>query len=144
MTLADVVWLKKRAWRLLGDNLSRKIRARTHTKGVDVDGKSFGKYSDGYKKFRAKSGRRISPVTLTFSGDMQRDLQVRKVGKDFVEFGWNREGKKVEWAEAQGRDILGDSGLNKKELEFTAEALGIEIEKNITKWANKSVRVRVG
>lgn len=45
-------------------------------RGVDVNGSAFVPYSPKYAKKRAKSGRNTEPVDLTYSGLMNKAMQV--------------------------------------------------------------------
>lgn len=53
---------------VLADEATRMV-LRTR-QGKDVDGNSFAPYTPQYAKFRAKRGRRSTPVDLTFAGNM--------------------------------------------------------------------------
>ena len=142
--LSDSVKFTTKFWGQLGERLTKMLLVRTFTKGIGADGKRFKGYSEAYKEFRQKKGRRTSPVTHTFSARFQKDLRRRRTTKTSVEYGWQKEGKKVEWALDNERDILGVTGVSKKEGKLIEDMVGKFIEKNIKTWANKSVTVNVG
>ncbi len=58
-----------------------QIKDRT-VDGVDVDGRSFTKYSDSYAKWRKKEGYSTSPVDLTFSGHMLSAMTSTSTAKE--------------------------------------------------------------
>lgn len=60
--------MRSRLPQVLADEAAR-IVTRTR-KGVDVDGNPFADYTPRYAKSRRRKGRKVSPVDLTFSGDM--------------------------------------------------------------------------
>ncbi len=142
--LSDATKFTVKFWGILGEKLTKMLLVRTFTKGIGADGRRFKGYSDGYKKFRQKKGRKVTPVTHTFTSAFQKDLKRRRTTKKSVEYGWRKEGDKVEWAESNDRDILGKTGVSRKEEKLIESSLGRFIEKNINKWASKSVRVRIG
>ena len=142
--LSDSVKFTVKFWANLGERLTKMLLVRTFTKGIGADGKRFKGYSEAYKEFRQKKGRSTSPVTHTFTADFQKDLHRRRTTKTSVEYGWQKEGKKVEWALDNERDILGATGVSKKEGKLIEDLVGGFIQKNIKKWAGKSVTVRVG
>lgn len=48
-------------------------------RGVDVDGTPFASYTEAYAKKRGDSGRRTSPVDLTFTGNMLNSISTKIV-----------------------------------------------------------------
>lgn len=52
------------------------IQRRT-ARGVDLDGRAFAPYSEGYARAKALSGRRSTPPDLTLTGQMLRNLKVK-------------------------------------------------------------------
>ena len=142
--LSDSVKFTVKFWANLGERLTKMLLIRTFTKGIGADGKRFKGYSEAYKEFRQKKGRKVTPVTHFFKGDFALDLQRRRTTKKSVEYGWDLEGEKVDWALNNDRDILGVSGVSKKEGKLIEDLVGVFIEKKIKIWANKSVTVRVG
>tara|TARA_R100000353_G_scaffold72533_1_gene55505 strand:+ start:208 stop:657 length:450 start_codon:yes stop_codon:yes gene_type:complete len=83
---------KKSWWIKLGEEIIAKIKKRTLA-GVDVEGNEFKAYSTKYERnkanglFKRQSSNSTKP-NLTLTGDMLRDFQVRKVGKDNVQIGF--------------------------------------------------------
>ena len=142
--LADSVKFTTNFWAKLGERLTKSLLVRTFEKGVDVAGKSFKKYSEGYAKFRKKRGRKTSPVTHTFTGRFQKNLKRGRTTKKGVEYGFSQEGAKVDYAESNDRDILGDTGVNKKEGALIGDSVGDFIDERLNKWARETVRVKVG
>jgi hypothetical protein len=55
--------------------IKREIQLRTQ-KGQGADGESFGSYSPAYAKYRQGKGRNTSPVSLEFTGQMFKAMQV--------------------------------------------------------------------
>lgn len=75
------------------------IKTRT-ARGYGLKGK-FSKYSDGYKAFRRKKGRKVSPVNLHFTGRMLASIQWtanKRRGKIFLSS--SSEKKKAAWTHA--------------------------------------------
>jgi hypothetical protein len=69
------------------------IRERA-SKGRDVDGNSFRKYSDKYSATKGSSGRNTDPVDLTLSGEMLGALQVLRVESPTLAWiGWSGQHK---------------------------------------------------
>lgn len=52
-------------------------------RGQSVEGGGFDPYTPAYAKYRAKKGRRTTPVDLTFTGAMARAItyRVRRIGQ---------------------------------------------------------------
>lgn len=142
--LADSVKFTTNFWAKLGERLTKSLLVRTFQKGVDVSGKSFKKYSEGYKKFRKKKGRNTSPVDHTFTGRFQKNLKRGRTTKSSVEYGFSQEGAKVDYAESNDRDILGDTGVDKKEGDLIESEVGDFIDEGLKAWSRETVRVKVG
>jgi hypothetical protein len=49
------------------------------TSGIDINGKPFEAYSDGYKKVRKEHHRQENPPSLTYTGDMLRAMKVFRI-----------------------------------------------------------------
>jgi hypothetical protein len=64
--------------RYAAERQKARIIRRTNL-GVDVDGAPFKEYSAGYAKRKQKSGRRATPVNLTWSGRMLKALMISRV-----------------------------------------------------------------
>lgn len=54
-----------------------QIIDRTQNQGRDYTGRPFDKYSEKYAAKRQKTGRRVSPPDLTFTGEMLQALKVK-------------------------------------------------------------------
>lgn len=142
--LADSVKFTTNFWAKLGERLTKSLLVRTFQKGVDVSGKSFKKYSESYRKFRKKKGRNVSPVDHTFTGRFQKNLKRGRTTKRSVEYGFNQEGAKVDYAESNDRDILGSTGVDKKEGDLIVAETGDFIDDRLKAWSRETVRVKVG
>ena len=142
--LTDSVKFTRKLWGDLGEKLVKMLLIRTFTKGIGADGKRLKPYSELYKKFRRKKGRKTSPVTHTFSARFQKNLKRGRTTKKGTEYGWRSEGAKVEYAESNDRDILGADGVDKKEAKLIENTIGDFIDKKIKAFARQKTVVRVG
>lgn len=84
----------------LADEATR-IVLRTR-KGTDVDGNAFAPYSEKYAKRKAASGRKTSPVDLTYSGNMLSSIQTKVEDTPSGATGTIFFGSALEAAKAQG------------------------------------------
>lgn len=93
----------------IGVDVVTKIRERTEERGVDKSGRTFAKYSDGYKKsLDFKIAGKSSKVDLTLSGDMLGALKVLDTSSNgTIVIGFERGSE--ENARAEG-NILGSYG----------------------------------
>lgn len=72
--------LEQKFEQAISDETTRMI-ARFQ-RGVDVEGGSFVPYTKPYARYKAKRGRRTTPVDLTFTGSMARAItyRIKKLG----------------------------------------------------------------
>ena len=141
---------KKSDWIKLGERICEKIRQRTKAgKGVDRD---FKGYTESYKKIKKannisrQSSTSMTP-DLTLTGDMLRDLQVRKATRDMVQIGWTgTEAQKVFWNEEMGRKITTKAkplakSINKFAINELEKFLGKNIKKAYA--TRKQIKINV-
>ena len=101
----------KRRVKLVGTESRNQLVARVQS-GLDRQGVSFAPYSSEYRKFKAKSGRQVDPVNLTFRFQMLRALSVQElsgegqIGFDII-FLSAKEREKAQNNINNGRDFFG-------------------------------------
>lgn len=115
-------------WRKIGLQMVRDIRVRTESKGLDVDGRGFKRYSESYQKQRLDKGRSAKP-NLSFSSRMlnamAHGIRPKKGGVKLRLSG--EQGFKAWVNEQTGRDFF---GLAKKQKSQMAAS--------VMKWLSKA------
>ena len=86
-------------------------------KGKQIGGADFDGYSEKYAKFRAKRGRQIAPVDLTFTGAMLGSMSNRslRVGRQRLYFDRATEAQKA-FHNNKTRPFFGFSAREKTRL----------------------------
>lgn len=91
--------------RRIGEDIVNLIILRTKS-GLDKNGNQFANYSKAYAE---KKGVGRSDVDLIVTGSMLEGLKVLKVGKDYIDIGYDGRTKQAQKAEG---NILGSYGRN--------------------------------
>lgn len=143
----------------VADKHVTKIRKRVEDRGKDFQGRQFKPYSRKYRELKARDFRKLdggrykgyeelatvtstSPPNLRLTGRMLRDLRRRSATKDKYSIGWRGEpAEKVKWNKEMGRDII--SGVPDDELDWIANQLGMEADREFRRKLKKHVRIKI-
>lgn len=166
MNLSDVVDRTPAFWRKFGLRAVQLVR-RLAARGLDFQGQPFPEYSAKYAERKAagrnkkgKSGaskevgagkrqasRQVNPPDLRFTGDMLLDLQMLAVDEKGFVIGWGIYGDRAQWNADRGRalfDFGSDTDPHPKIMEAMHDALSIDTDEKLKKWANKPIQIKVG
>ena len=124
-------------WRRFGERLADKIRVHTHINALDVDDRPFRKLSAKYAARKAAGGSRFTaqkPIAnLKLTGDLQKDLQHIKSGRNFTLIGWPSDSEKLAGLQKRGRVVT----TRKKPVSGFIERW---IQREIDRETNRNVR----
>jgi len=106
--------------------MTRNMMVQRIQRGFDKDGQPFKDYTDKYKRFKAGSGRVISPVNLTFRFKMLRAISSKAIEGGFeLFFSSYKEALKAQGNIDKGRDFW---GLTSREYDFVVDKFNKSIE----------------
>lgn len=112
------------------NSLSNSIAQRIQSTGTDKKGSPYKKYSIGWAKIRAESGKQTDHRSLFFSGEMWNSFKPRKSGtlEVIVEFNNAVNQKKAQ----DNAKIIGDFVQpSDKEIELAYEAFDEQLQKTV-------------
>ena len=98
---------------------------KTTISGMDLNGTAFEKYSKMYKDIRLKNSRQVSPVSLTYTGNMLRAMKAFKISHGGeIRFDSTRANNlAVKHNEGKGVPEREFFGLNQKNMDYIEKAI---------------------
>tara|TARA_X000001382_G_scaffold4670_2_gene4196 strand:+ start:1808 stop:2269 length:462 start_codon:yes stop_codon:yes gene_type:complete len=153
MKAQNILTIPRKIWATIGGKTVTRI-VKDSDKGFGTNentGKryKFSGYTSSYstKKSEGKAGakgvsksRQINPPNLRLTGTMLNSIKAQKatnIGVDII----YRDGLKVKGNADNGRNIFGVNDVNENKI---VKELSDYINRNVEKYANKTVNIKIG